>query len=139
MPPGGAAAAAAAGSAPDARTTARPAPTGLRCRRGADVGGAAGGPPPVDDRTRTAEPVDTSGEAPEEPRDQAHASLVARLPDEVIVIDEHPRYHVQGCPSLPGQALIPLPVSEAVELGFTPCGWCTPNRVLSERNPAEAR
>jgi len=104
------------------------------------VAAATGGTPPAEeDRTRSAERIDTSGEAPEEPRDQAHASLVARLPDEVVVIDEHPRYHVQACPSLPGQAIIPLPVSEAVELGFTPCGWCSPNRVLSERHPAEAR
>ena len=128
------------GRHPGARTTARPAPTGRPVpprsrRRWPRRAGRAPGRRPHADRGA----VDTSGEAPEEPRDQAHASLVARLPDEVIVIDEHPRYHVQGCPSLPGQPLIPLPVSEAVELGFTPCGWCTPNRVLSERNPAEAR
>ena len=79
------------------------------------------------------------GEAPEEPREPTTASLVARLPDEVVVIDEHPRYHVQGCRSLPGQAVIPLPVSEAVELGFTPCGWCSPNRTLGERHPAQVR
>lgn len=79
------------------------------------------------------------GEAPEEPRDPTVAALVARLPDEVLVIDEHPRYHVPACRTLSGRAVIPLPVSEAVELGFTPCAWCSPNRTLGERHGAQAR
>ncbi|MDN5916962.1 MAG: hypothetical protein L0I76_17960 [Pseudonocardia sp.] len=92
------------------------------------------------DRSAGADDVPAAvGDAPEEPRDPTTASLVARLPDEVVVIDEHPRYHVQGCRSLPGQSVIPLPVSEAVELGFTPCGWCSPNRTLGERHPAQVR
>jgi hypothetical protein len=35
--------------------------------------------------------------------------------------------------------VIPLPVREAVELGFTPCGWCAPDRTLAERHPARAQ
>ena len=58
---------------------------------------------------------------------------------EVLVIDEQPRYHVTGCRSLAAAALIPLPVREAVELGFTPCGWCTPDHTLASRHRATAR
>lgn len=52
----------------------------------------------------------------------------------MLVVDEQPRYHVPGCRVLVAAALIPLPAREAVELGFTPCGWCTPDRVLSGRH-----
>lgn len=79
------------------------------------------------------------GEGPEEPHDATLAGLVARLPDEVLVVDEHPRYHVPACRALSGRPVIPLPVSEAVELGFTPCGRCSPNRALGERHPAQVR
>jgi hypothetical protein len=54
----------------------------------------------------------------------------------VLVIDEQPRYHVGGCRSLAGKPLIPLPAREAVELGFTPCGWCSPDRTLSGQQTA---
>jgi hypothetical protein len=62
--------------------------------------------------------------------------VVALLPDEVLVIDEQPRYHLTGCRALASRPTIPLPVREAVELGFTPCAWCTPDRSLAERHPA---
>ncbi|WP_232662191.1 hypothetical protein [Pseudonocardia sp. TRM90224] len=84
-------------------------------------------------------PPTESGEPPEEPRDPAAAALVAGLEDEVIVVDEQPRYHVVGCRALSGTPTIPLPAREAVELGFTPCGWCNPDRTLASRHPAAAR
>jgi hypothetical protein len=64
---------------------------------------------------------------------------VAELSDEVLVVDELPRYHLAGCRSLAGSPVIPLPAREAVELGFTPCAWCTPDRTLSSRHRAPAR
>lgn len=73
-------------------------------------------------------------DAPEESRDPEVASLVATLEDEVIVIDEHPRYHVLGCRALDSRQIIPLPAREAVDLGFTPCGWCAPDRTLTSRH-----
>jgi hypothetical protein len=76
------------------------------------------------------------GEPPEEPRDAAAAAVVAGLENEVLVIDEQPRYHVVGCRALVGRTLIPLPAREAVELGFTPCGWCTPDRNLAAQQAA---
>nr|WP_307834338.1 hypothetical protein [Actinoplanes lichenicola] len=56
----------------------------------------------------------------------ADAVRVARLDAEVLVVDGRPRYHVAECPSLVGRLAEPIPVGEAVELGFSPCGLCRP-------------
>jgi hypothetical protein len=68
-------------------------------------------------------------EPPDEPPPQqlspADAARVARMDDEVLVVDGRPRYHRQGCEHLRGRQVEPLPVSEAVELGFTPCDRCS--------------
>ena len=84
-------------------------------------------------------PLGPDGAPPEEPRDADAAALVAGLDDEVLVVDELPRYHLAGCRSLIGSPVIPLPAREAVELGFTPCAWCTPDRALSARHRAPVR
>ena len=93
--------------------------------------------PPVDNVF--APPPVLDEEPPEETSDPAVAQLVAGLEDEVVVVDEQPRYHTPGCRGLVAKAVIPLPVREAVELGFTPCSWCTPNRKLANQHPAAAR
>lgn len=86
----------------------------------------------------TAPPQEPAEEEPgEEAAEPDLQATVASLPDEVLVIDEHPRYHLPGCEFLRNYALIPLPANEAVELGFTPCALCTPVRVLSQRRGAE--
>jgi hypothetical protein len=76
---------------------------------------------------------------PDEPVAQqvsvADAARVARMTNEVLVIDGRPRYHLPGCVHLLGRDSEPLPVQEAVELGFTPCGLCEPDSALL----AEAR
>ena len=84
-------------------------------------------------------PLGPDGAPPEEPRDADAAALVAGLDDEVLVVDELPRYHLAGCRSLNASPVIPLPAREAVELGFTPCAWCTPDRALSARHRAPVR
>jgi hypothetical protein len=56
----------------------------------------------------------------------ADAVRVARMPAEVLVVDGRPRYHLAECPHLVGRLTEPLPVAEAVELGFSPCGLCRP-------------
>jgi hypothetical protein len=56
----------------------------------------------------------------------ADAVRVAQLDDEVMVVDGRPRYHMADCAHLIGKLTDPLPVSEAVELGFSPCGLCRP-------------
>ena len=107
----------------------------------------AGGPPrgvPIETgspagRGPALPPLGPDGAPPEEPRDADAAALVAGVEDEVLVVDELPRYHLAGCRSLAGIPVIPLPAREAVELGFTPCAWCTPDRALSARHRAPAR
>jgi hypothetical protein len=59
--------------------------------------------------------------------------LVVDLKDEVLVVDEHPRYHVAGCRWLGDRETIPLPLDEARTDGFTPCAVCSPDRNLAER------
>jgi hypothetical protein len=79
------------------------------------------------------EPVD-DGSWPDEPAAQyvapADAARLARMLAEVRVVDGRPRYHLSGCPQLQGRHSVPMPVREAVELGFTPCGRCEPNTAL---------
>jgi hypothetical protein len=76
---------------------------------------------------------------PDEPIAQqvsaADAARVARMTNDVLVIDGRPRYHLAGCVHLLGRESESLPVREAVELGFTPCGLCEPDSALL----AEAR
>ncbi len=59
--------------------------------------------------------------------------MVVDLTDEVLVIDEHPRYHLTGCVHLSGRTTIPLPLDEARADGFTPCAICAPDRTLAQR------
>jgi hypothetical protein len=94
-------------------------------------------PPPPEEPVGPVEGADV--EPPEEPHDPGIAAIVAVLPDEVVVVDEQPRYHLGTCRALVSRSVIPLPVREAVELGFTPCGWCVPDRTLAERHPARAQ
>jgi hypothetical protein len=73
---------------------------------------------------------DPPDEPPAQPVSPADAARVARMDIEVLVIDGRPRYHQSGCVHLLGRVSEPLPVSEAVELGFTPCGRCEPDSAL---------
>jgi hypothetical protein len=59
--------------------------------------------------------------------------LVVDLTDEVLVVDEHPRYHLAECRWVAGRETIPLPLDEARTDGFTPCAVCSPDRTLAER------
>ncbi|WP_439117060.1 hypothetical protein [Micromonospora lupini] len=75
--------------------------------------------------------VDALADEPaEQPITPAEAARVSRLPDPVVVVDGRPRYHLAGCPHLAGRVSEPLPVAEAVELGFTPCAACAPATAL---------
>jgi hypothetical protein len=103
------------------------------------AGAPARGVPVEAGRGSALPPLGPDGAPPEEPRDADAAALVAGVEDEVLVVDELPRYHLAGCRSLAGIPVIPLPAREAVELGFTPCAWCTPDRALSARHRAPVR
>ncbi|MEV0130008.1 hypothetical protein AB0H83_16295 [Dactylosporangium sp. NPDC050688] len=77
---------------------------------------------------------DPQDEPPIQPSSAAEVARVSTMTEEVLVIDGRPRYHVRGCVHLLGRESEPLPVCEAVELGFTPCSICAPNdAILSGR------
>jgi hypothetical protein len=83
------------------------------------------------------EPPEPLAEPPDEPPEQELTALaatrVARLDDDVVVIDGRPRYHLGDCLHLLGRTTELLPVMEAVELGFTPCRDCQPATTLLSR------
>jgi hypothetical protein len=89
----------------------------------------ARGDPPAADRPDDAEPD-------EEDTDAADHLLVWEMPDEVLVVDEHPRYHLAGCSWPDAAHTEAISVREARELGFTPCGECRPDRTLARRHRA---
>ncbi len=84
--------------------------------------------PPVDEAEEFDEP--DADDPDDEPLPQsvrpADAVRVARMDAEVLVVDGRPRYHLPDCTHLVGRLTEPIPVNEAVELGFSPCGLCRP-------------
>jgi hypothetical protein len=84
---------------------------------------------PVEEHSEELAEADPEDPA-DEPRPQTirpgDAVRVARMDNEVLVVDGRPRYHLSDCPHLIGRETEGLPVAEAVELGFTPCGLCRP-------------
>ncbi|MEY8042300.1 hypothetical protein [Saccharopolyspora cebuensis] len=72
-------------------------------------------------------------DAPEVPEPEVGRGGEPAADAEVLVVDEHPRYHLTGCDWIAGQETIPLPLAEARELGFTPCGVCAPDSTLAAR------
>jgi len=71
---------------------------------------------------------------PDEPAEQLTTQRdierLATLDAEVLVVDGRPRYHLEGCLHLLGREADPVPVAEAAEWGFTPCGVCRPAATL---------
>ena len=120
------------------RGSARDEPASAPPSDGPPVAGPGGPAEAPAGRVVHLPPLGPDGAPPEEPRDADAAALVAGLDDEVLVVDELPRYHLAGCRSLATSSVIPLPAREAVELGFTPCAW-HPDRALSARHRAPVR
>jgi hypothetical protein len=87
---------------------------------------------PVAGNGAPARPADP-GDPPVEEVEVTDLLLVVDLKDEVLVVDEHPRYHLSGCRFLAGREAIPLPLDEARADGFTPCAVCAPDRNLAEQ------
>ncbi len=80
------------------------------------------------------EPFD--GDPPAEFLSPGQVARLVRLPDEVLVVDGHPRFHLPDCPHLVGREDEPIPVAEAVGLGFTPCAQCAAaTTLLAEARP----
>jgi hypothetical protein len=74
---------------------------------------------------------DPPDEPPEEDVSAPDALRVTGLDTDVYVVDGRPRYHLQDCPHLADREVIPLPVPEAREAGFTPCSLCRPDTTLA--------
>jgi hypothetical protein len=72
----------------------------------------------------------------EEDTDAADLLLVYELTDEVVVVDEQPRYHLLRCRWLDRERAERLPVREARQLGFTPCDRCRPDKALARKHRA---
>ena len=92
--------------------------------------------PPATGAHSAAPVLDGDGEPPVEEVEVTDLLLVLDLTDEVLVVDEHPRYHLADCPHLADVATIPMPMDEARTDGFTPCGTCAPDRNLAHRERA---
>ncbi|OLT48567.1 hypothetical protein BJF85_12245 [Saccharomonospora sp. CUA-673] len=82
--------------------------------------------------------ADPDAEPAEEQAPAEDVRAVAVLEDEVVVVDERPRYHLTECTWLETRETIPLPVREARELGFSPCGRCWPDATLARRSRERA-
>jgi hypothetical protein len=101
--------------------------SGLRSDAPEERTGGPAGPPAT-----APDPADDGGEPPVEEVEVTDLLLVVDLRDEVLVVDEHPRYHVAGCSWLAGRHTVALPLDEARTDGFTPCGRCAPDRYLAQ-------
>lgn len=115
----------------------------------ADTDVASGATSP-EARAASTEPIDEQGVdgvndeddvPPDEPGVETvsldDADRIASMTREVFVIDGRPRYHLANCVHLFGRESEPLPVAEAIELGFTPCALCEPDlNLLEEASPA---
>lgn len=120
-----------------AQAVDEPVRTGVPRQAAYHTGGADAGRSEPAGRAERAGADPGSGfdaEASDEPAPQAvspaQAAQVARMLSDVLVIDGRPRYHLPGCDHLHGRESEPLPVSEAIELGFTPCARCEPDTAL---------
>jgi hypothetical protein len=84
--------------------------------------------------------LDDDEDPPDEPAAEllmaSEASRLAAMENEVLVVDGRPRYHLSGCAHLADKESQPLPVSEAVELGFDACSLCgAATAILAEAAP----
>ncbi|WP_410640233.1 hypothetical protein [Amycolatopsis sp. lyj-346] len=85
-------------------------------------------PAPADASAETETTSDSDPGVEDTP--EADVAVLADLEDEVVVVDEHPRYHLRTCPWLGPRDTIPIGVGEARQLGFTPCDRCRPDATL---------
>lgn len=123
------------GAGPDAPAAAQPAQLVPVIAEG--QGGAVSTAAPGTHATSDAQFTDAEVTEPgEEDTDAADLLVVYELTEQVLVVDEHPRYHLARCP-WPDRAMAEqLPVREARELGFTPCARCRPDTALARRHRA---
>ena len=120
------------GSDGTATTTPEPA-TAAPPGKPASAAAAPDEPAPADRTPADKAPAEDLPDPEVEEVEVTDLLLVVDLKDEVLVVDEHPRYHLAGCRWLTGRETLPLPLDEARTDGFTPCAVCSPDRTLAER------
>lgn len=93
----------------------------------------SGDEPAAEPAKAAEEPAAKAGDSVpgEEQTDAADALIVSDLDTEVLVVDEYPRYHLSVCGWHTDRQTIPIGVSEARELGFSPCARCGPDAALA--------
>jgi hypothetical protein len=99
---------------------------GGRRRRAAKFTGDA-------DESREPAFADADDEPAAEDSSAEDSAATANLDEQVLVVDERPRYHLRTCAWLGERKTVTLPLREARELGFTPCAMCSPNTTLAAR------
>ncbi|MGW5719263.1 hypothetical protein ACWEVP_24045 [Amycolatopsis sp. NPDC003865] len=87
-------------------------------------------PAPAEEPAEAEAETGAEGEPGEEETPAADVAVLDDLEDEVVVVDEHPRYHLRTCIWLGSRDTIPIGVGEARQLGFTPCDRCSPDATL---------
>jgi hypothetical protein len=134
-----AAATATAGKTPaekDATPGTPQTPAGRTEPAASTANGATAAPVAEPEAAPAAAPPPPAKDLPDPPVEEVEVTdllMVVDLKDEVLVIDERPRYHLPGCKHLVGRTGIPLPLDEARTDGFTPCAVCAPDRNLAQR------
>jgi hypothetical protein len=126
-------------AAPRKTTATRDLPAAKADEEQGEQPAAEEGDAPAPEVEPSRAPVATPHEEGEPPVEEVEVTdllLVVDLQDDVFVLDEHPRYHLAECPRLVGHEAIPLPLDEARTDGFTPCGICSPDRTMAERERA---
>ncbi|MGY1803918.1 hypothetical protein ACI78T_11625 [Blastococcus sp. SYSU D00922] len=120
-------------TSPAERATTSATPTAPAAETGEGAAAPAGATAASATETAVEEPVAEQGDPSVEEVEVTDLLIVVDLKDEVLVVDEHPRYHLPGCRYLSGHTPIPLPLDEARTDGFTPCAVCAPDRNLAQR------
>ncbi|MDP9434547.1 MAG: hypothetical protein M3P93_04870 [Actinomycetota bacterium] len=100
-------------------------------RQGLAGAAAPAQPPPQpqpqrEPRTPAGAPVPTSRAERSDADDEQGADEPV-----VLVVPGRPRYHVDGCRYLNGKEVEEIPVLDARNEGFSPCGVCRPDEVLA--------
>jgi hypothetical protein len=96
----------------------------------------------ADSEEEEAAPVrakDEAGDPGEEQTDADDLLIVSELEDQVVVVDEYPRYHLVECVWLAERDTIPIEVAEARQLGFTPCVRCGPDANLATKHRTKTK
>ncbi len=77
-------------------------------------------------------PADPSDDEDDPPAAGTQAPLAGHGQNLVWVIDGRPRYHLVSCDFLTGRSGEPVPLNQAVEDGFSPCGRCDPDNRIGQ-------